>query len=319
LLAAGAGLALGAFNPLLRPLFEHPGLGSLRVPARWILLSVWALWMSACVGWKSLRTSAVRASLLQGALAALLLADLVAWDSPFLYSQDPARYLAVSPVVAQLRASGQRFATAPDIPNPNKGMLYRLPNVTGYEAFYLAGAALHASRAQGEASADGSRTSIRRPEAFKDVSLRWYLDEHSIAEVKDAQPLVYHAGSKSPDADAPAFTQPTAERWEIVWRPASGVRGPASKTHDAGRTTQDAKTPLIVAQAYYPGWRAWSGDAEVPLEEHAGFLQRIVVAPTAPVHLRFDPWLWTASRWLSVFALVFSLSWIHRYFIPRAS
>lgn len=60
---------------------------------------------------------------------------------------------------------------------------------------------------------------------------------------------------------------------------------------------------MILAQADYPGWKAWSGEREVPIARHDDFLQRISVDSDAPVHLRFDPGLWSACRWLSALAV----------------
>ena len=308
LLALGLFLAFGGRNPMLKALLQLPGLGSLRVPARWVLLMIWGLWLAACAGCRDALARPefrhLRPGLLAAVIAVLTAADLTAWDAKFLYRDDATRYLVSSPMVQRLRVGGQRYATGPDVPNPNKGMLYRLPNVTGYEAFYLAGAATYAAGVQHQASADGSHTYIRDPFAFKGAALRWYLDGKSLTEVKDARALAYE--QDGPDA---AVETPDAEHWNVTLPQRSGT-GPAIGDMRSGPVHPNPppvngrrETGVILAQADYPGWKAWSGEREVPIARHDDFLQRISVDSDAPVHLRFDPGLWSACRWLSALAV----------------
>lgn len=305
LAAAGLFLALGVNNPLFRPWLETPGFGSLRVPARYALLMVWALWMAAAAGWKGLPH--MRAGWrLAAALAAFVALDLGFWQSRFLYAQTAADFLKPGAALEVLRRlPDQRFATSPEIPNPNKGMLYRLPNVTGYEAFYLAGAALYASRAQGVPSADGSRTYIRdfKAPALAALGLRWYVTSDrppGLVPVFDGGEVrVYENPAAGPLARADGggavrLIRTDPESWEM--EVPAGTRA------------------VVAAQADYPGWKAWAGNAPAPLETTAGFLQRVRLPEELReprlVHLRFDPLLWKAAFLATTLALLAALTLI---------
>ena len=54
---------------------------------------------------------------------------------------------------------------------------------------------------------------------------------------------------------------------------------------------------LVLAEVWYPGWRAWLDGIEVPIYR-ADFAFRAVYLPAPGEHtlvMRFDPWLWKAG------------------------
>jgi len=177
-------------------------------------------------------------------------------------------------------------------------MLYRLYNVTGYEAFYLAGAALHASRTQKKPSADASRTYIEdfKAPGFKDVSLRFYLNSQGLHEVPHARPLAYHADTAYLDLQPAEILEMRPERRKLRLPP-----------------QPRASPTLIVAQAFYPGWKAWIDGKPSAVEEHGNFLQKIHIegqdSRRRTLVLRFNPWRWKAAIAFSFICLGAALLW----------
>ena len=207
-----------------------------------------------------------------------------------------------------LSSAGQRIATAPEILAPNKSMLYRIPNATGYEAFYLAPIAFYTSASEAAASADGSRTYVRKwlTPLMSRLSVRYYV---SSTPVPGAEP-VYSRGAtyvyENPAAEplvhgAPAWTMLSPEHWT--------AQAPAEGT-------------IALSQADYPGWKAWvDGRPQAVVSERGMFPQvrppfgeaaraDSPVPPESPprvVHFRFLPETWFIGVWISLASLAFVL------------
>ncbi|MBI4346304.1 MAG: hypothetical protein HY553_05590 [Elusimicrobia bacterium] len=273
LVGTGLFFGFGDNNPGYLALQSVLRLDFLRVPARFGFLIVWGLWLAAAIGWR--RLEPWRRPRVAAALLAATLLDLGLHALPWLRAEDPAKFMGSRPEMARLLASGTRMATHPDILSPNKTMMYRVRNATGYEAFYPARIAFYMFRSEGQAAADGSRTYVRRwdtPEMAA-LGVRFYLTPEKLPGdargTRRGELWVY----ENPDA-APLVSGTTS--WaelspELV---ATEVQGPSA---------------LVVRQAYYPGWRAWHAGTEVPVALAEGLFAMASAPGPGALHLRFAP------------------------------
>ena len=277
LLAAGLALALGEHNPLYPRLEGALGLDFLRVPARFSFLILWGLWLAAALAYA--RVVAPRGPRLKALILAVTLADLCPLAAVWIYAQSPEEFLAPQPEIVRLLRGAPRVATSPDIVAPNKTMLYRVRNATGYEAFYPSRIALYTAKSEGGPAADGSRTYIRKwrsPEMAK-LGVRYYVATSSepgrAAALQRGSTYIYeNAEAKPLAAGAESFAEPTAEH--LVARMPAGA-------------------PLVLHQAMYPGWRAFGSGGERSVILRDGLFPAVAPAPQAwTVHLRFMPDSW---------------------------
>lgn len=315
LAAAGLFFALGENNPLYLFIQKFLWLDFLRVPSRFSFLFLLALWIAAYSGWKAF--CAQKPAGFKAALALLAALDLFFWSGPWIYAQNPAQFLSSDPETLKfLRQRPEyRIATSVEIPAPNKAMMHRLYNATGYEAFYLAPIALYTARSEGAPSADGSRTYIRNwltPEMSK-LSVRYYLSPRPIPGrrpvFQKGSTYLYENPKALPLLQGPAqWKILSPEHWVIETKRGSGlaVRGSLTNNH------RPPTTDLVVSQAYYPGWAAWTDGKKLGLKIRDNlFLSPEPDARDAdrPVHLRFLPGSWFMGLLLSLgagFWMIFS-------------
>ena len=277
LLACALFFALGQNNPAYVPIQKLLRLDFLRVPSRFMIDALLALWLAAAVGWKAFCSK--RKAWLKAALVAAGTADVLLWSLTWIFPQTAANFLASNaPTLQKLRTPGYRFATSPEIASANKAMLYRLPNVTGYEAFYLAPIALYTSRSEGKAAADGSRTYVRnwRTPAMERLAVRYYLEgDGTVLENPRALELVQ--GSST-------WSLSNAERYDVL---------------------ADAPTDVRFAQARYPGWKLWVDGRRTEMTEESGLFPSVHLDGEGPRRLRFVylPSLWFLSVAISILSL----------------
>jgi hypothetical protein len=259
LAAAGAFLAAGRNNPLAGLVGSLPLLGYSRVPARFSLWIVLGILAAAAAGWRSVKSSKAKVF-----LAAFVVLDLGFWAWKSVSFEPAAPLLAPSPLVRDaLAGKPVRFATHPDLANPNKAILYRASNVNGYDAFFLGRFVEFAYRAEGKAAADPSRsylTNIDSPE-LRGLGVIALLEASAngarLSRNSGARPLArleHEGGWRTLDATR----NPDPENWIL-----EGDAGPNSK--------------LVLAVPKYPGWRARLNGEPVETELHDGFVQAIAV------------------------------------------
>ncbi len=293
LIAAGFFLALGQNNPAYAWMQKAFRLDFLRVPARFSLLILWSLWLSAAGAWRDWLQS--KPAWLRLALGLLLLAELAVWDSRWVYALE-APFLEAQPAIAERLRQAPRIATAPDV-SPNKTQLYRVRNATGYEAFYPAPIAFYTARSEKAAAADGSRTYIRRwltPE-MSALSVGCYVSPRPLpgrepAAVFGSTHLYYNPNALALVRGAEAWEELDPEHWVLRASPGS--------------------TPVL-SHAADPGWTAWRSGKRLSVLLEDGFFPRIEAPPEGPsaIHWKFVPtgwrtglllslisWLWLASR-----------------------
>lgn len=293
---AGAGLflALGERNPLYPALSRWLGLGFLRVPGRFSFLIVWALWLSAATGWKELLGDGpARRSRLARVAAALVAVDLAFWSWRWLQPQETRPFLSSNQeLISLLRRGGGRVATAPELPAPDKSLLHRLPDASGYEAFYPAPIAFYTARSERGAAADGSRTYIRR----------WDTPEMSRLAVR------YYVSPERLPGQFPAFA--AAGAW-VYENKAAGpwVEGAAlaARPSDEHWTLRLARAgPVRISQAHYPGWTLWSAGRRLPVRLEDGLFPAANPRPPGPgpwtLHWRFLPRSFFLGLWLTLAA-----------------
>ncbi len=289
LIALGLFIALGESNPawgLVGWAFR-----SLRAPCRFAVLSWWGVLLAAALGWKN---AAARRPRRAAALIAAGLLELLFNARGLVAAQDARPFL--SPERAALAAiePGWRAATDPDLANPNKLAYYRIPNASGYEAFYLAGAARFASLSEGRAAADASRTYLTRidtPE-MEALSVRYLLTTRDLGtplarsgplriyENQRARPLAW----LETDGGPVSVAQPSPERWSL--------RAPAGT--------------LVASFPFYPGWKAWLDGRPVETRPWRDYLTQLDISSPREhsVELRFTPTAWpllvlaTLAAWL---------------------
>jgi hypothetical protein len=301
LIVLGLLLALGGYNPAYRWLMRGP-VGFLRTPSRHLFLCLWGLLLTVGAGllWLE-QTRRLDPSWRAIAFVAAVLPFLV-WDRSFLRSEDASRYLRPNPIVTQkIGGMPWRILTDPGLASPNKAMLYRSMNVGGYEAFYLGSFPAYAARSEGHPAVDASRTYMKRydsPEMSR-LGVAYFLSSDGRLILNPlALPLAYYAdAAERPMQEPLSLSIERPERWVL-----------------RGRRPQGARR-VILAQAFYPGWKAWLNGGEVRLKPWDGFLQNLELSdgilPGSEFNLRldFEPrgWpLWAASSilsWLAWLAL----------------
>ena len=301
LLAAGAWRAGGLFvlGLVLACGSRHPMvMDFLRVPARWLFLSLWGLILaagSAARCWTPRLRPVLKAFVLMAVCV-----ELLAWGRRAVAPQSASSYLAFNPQLARVVGGKPlRILTDPDLANPDKAMLYRAMNVNGYDAFYLAGYPAFVSSSEGRPAADGSRTYARRADSAEMLSAGVAYRLSASGELvpnAGAQPLAYFArGLQRPLKSGVSIGLPRPERWRV-----EGIA-----PWDADR--------LVVSVPSYPGWRAWLGGVQVALEPW-GYFQAVRLPQRSPgvlesLVLDFQPvcWAWGISAafaawliWLAV-------------------
>lgn len=292
LAAAGLFLAWGGNNPAYAFLLKGP-LGWLRTPARYLFLLLWALWLWAAAGWRSISRAGAPGWLRLAAAAACLF-ELGRWDARFLRAEDSRPYLAARADVARaVGAKPFRVLTDPGLASADKTMLYRARNVNGYEAFYLEGFPEYARRSEGRAAVDASRAYLSRYDSpeMRRMAVRTFISASgALVESPGALPLAYFVDAAGrPAAGSVEIDLPRPERWRV-----------------SGAAPKDA-VRLVAAQPLYPGWRSRLDGRPAPLEAWDGWLQSIPLAPRAdgaPFHwtLDFEPTAWPAVAALSILA-----------------
>ena len=285
MIAAGLFLALGANNPLYVRCQSVLALDFLRVPARFSFLILWGLWLAAALGFA--RVARKRGALFKAFLAALTVLDLGVFAARWIYAQEPRDFLAPQPEITRLLRQGPRVATAPEILAADKTMLYRLRNVTGYEAFYPARIAFYTARSEGGPAADGSRTYVRRwrsPEMAK-LGVRYYVatapEPEATAAFQRGQTFIYENPQAGPLATgAESLAEPAPE-------------------HLVARTS--AAVPLILRQQFYPGWRAFAAGKEQRVIIRDGLFPAVAAGEAGrTVHFKFMPESWRLGLLVSL-------------------
>lgn len=306
LMGLGVFLAAGAHNPLYHQILGWTPLGLLRTPARCLFLSFWGLLLAAGAGARWFDKRRLPRWLRLAALIAALI-ELLAWDRRFLRAEDARPYLKPSPALAgRIGGAPWRVLTDPELASPNKTLLYRAMNANGYEAFYLADFPEYAARSEGRAAVDASRSYLRRydsPEMSR-LGVRYFLSaDGSLLTNAGAFPLAYFVDEKrKPLGPPPGLSIERPERWRV-----SGIL-PA----DARR--------LVLAQPFYPGWRAVLNGLSLPLEKWDGLLQAVNLpegfraGEGFELVLDFSPTGW--PLWAS-FSLLSWLVWAIRLRLPR--
>ncbi|MFA5138508.1 MAG: hypothetical protein WC728_04680 [Elusimicrobiota bacterium] len=294
LAAAGVVLALGRFD--LSPA------GLSRVPARFLLLTFWGLFLAAACGAKLVDGKAKPAWRLAAIL--FVLGDLGMPASRYVYAEEPGPKLAADPVVAEaLGGKLVRFASDPELANPNKAMLYRAMNVNGYDAAYLENYTRYVIRSEAPVPAvDPSRTHIRnvRSREMSRLGVGYTLSLTELGgayrrtkaggviyPVPGARPLAFLEGSSEPLE----VESPRAERWIVKGR-ASG-------------------SGLVLAVPSSPGWKARLNGRPVPIRVVDGLLMGIDVpaADAFTAEFTFVPSFWPG---LCLFGAVAWSFWLWR-------
>ena len=293
LILVGVLFALGSYGPLGRA-----GLSILRTPSRWLLLTLWGLVLAAGTGLALAARRGPRG--LSFALLLALAAELLVWDRRYLRSSDASLYLKPNKLFADTVGGARwRLITSPDLANPNKTALYHGRNANGYEAFYLDGYPQYASRSEGVAAADASRTYLSKlatPELDR-LSVMWRVGADGLTTAPAPHPLAYFVYKDGRVISFyPLVTQANPERWRAVgeW-PAGAAR-------------------LVLSQPMYPGWRAWLNRRRAALETWDGLLQSLPRPPgpdRAPFTLELRFWPTAFGLWLAVSALAWA-GWLAR-------
>jgi hypothetical protein len=294
LIAAGIFFGLGENNPLYVPLQKFLGLDFLRVPARFSIVIILGLWLAAISGWRTLWSKAgpwegSRLPMFKMIFLVLASLDLIFWSFPWIYFQNASQIMTTNPaVLSVIRNPAGRIATSPDLPSANKAMLYRIGNVTGYEAFYLAPIAVYTSMSEGQAAADGSRTYIRKWQtpAMARLGLRYYLASEPVAgyapRSHEGPTYIYEDRKAQPIVQG-------AKTWEVR----------SAERYDAW---SDKPGSVVFAQANYPGWKAWVNGTRVPVLDDHGLFPRVELKGSGPwtIHFEFLPGLWFFGVFVSL-------------------
>lgn len=266
--AARAALGLAAAGAFFA---AGPSTALSRVSARFGVWTLWGLWLAAAFGWAVL----ARGNRFSGAaLAALALAQAFVGGADLVGTEPAGPYLAANRAVASsLGGRLERAMTAPDLPNADKTMLYRIMNVNGYAAYYPVRQALFAYAAEGgRPAADPGRLYFSTPDSAGARS----LGVASVIPGPAGAPFARVAGSaalaRTPGGPA-ALSSPRPELWS-----ARGV-GPG---------------PLTFAMPEEPGWRAWVDGRPVRAGVAEGLFLSVDVPPsTFKADFRYQPPGWS--------------------------
>ncbi|MFH2202519.1 MAG: hypothetical protein ABIJ96_05360 [Elusimicrobiota bacterium] len=299
LAAIGVFFAMGSHNPLAGLMQHLPVAGLSRVPARFTLLVFWGLLTAGAGGWLALRRRHRVPPMWKAAALLLVLADAGFWAARFVYAENPEPYLRPNPVMRRELAGRQvRFASSPELANPNKAVLYRAMNVNGYDAFYLDSYTRYAARSERGPAGDPSRTYIRRADSaeMKRLGVAYYLEVNGGMKLR-RQPNAYPLAYIEPAGGAARATQRAPGRWLV--RGAGAVAG----------------ARLILSIPRYPGWRAYVNGGRVPVSLHDGLVQSIAVPAEQPFRADF---LFIPTAWMLLCA-VSAAAWIAwSAFFPRS-
>jgi hypothetical protein len=299
----GLFFSLGENNPLYMSIRGSLGLDFLRVPARFSIVILWALWMGAAITWRTYFSH--KRLFVKCIFIGLTACDLMWWSLPWIYPEDAGNMAPNAEIMQIIHDPNYRYATSPDIPTSNKSMLYRISNLAGYEAFYLAPIAIFTRLSEGQPSADGSRIYIQKWDtpAMAHMAVRHYFasepprslaPRHQVGlmyiyENENAMPIVQ--GAKT-------WQSLSAERWVA---------------------TTDAPGRITFAQADYPGWRAWVNGVPKPKSVQLGLFPSVQCGGTRPctIYFTFQPSSWFLGVWFSLLLLalilVRSLEWLHQW------
>ncbi|MBI5882737.1 MAG: hypothetical protein HZB91_06490 [Elusimicrobia bacterium] len=295
LLFLGLFLAAGGRNPLYRLALEGTPVGYLRTPSRALLLCLLGLVFAA--GGAARAYSRRVPPWARLVVVLLVLADLAWWARPFLRAEDSGPYLAPRPGVAGVIGGKPfRVLTDPALASPNKTMLYRAMNANGYEAFYLAGFARYAARAEGGPAADASRgyiTAFRSPE-MRQAGVAYVIDLNGVRNPtrNECRLASYEGPDCGAQAGLPGLSIERPERWTVQGTMAA----------EGGR--------LVLAQSFYPGWRAFLGRRKLEISKWDGIFQAVSLpAGDFKLKVEFEPTWWkelvllAAAAWLAWLSL----------------
>ncbi|MBI5596319.1 MAG: hypothetical protein HY928_09560, partial [Elusimicrobia bacterium] len=194
---------------------------------------------------------------------------------------------AANRAVAQgLGGRPMRVLTAPELPNADKAMLYRMMNVNGYEAFYPASYAAYAARAEGRPAADPSRVYLsdpRSPELAR-------LGVSAVVPGTDGAPYTMVAGAR-----------------DIARLEGGGALASVSPRPELWRMRGAGAGPLVLSVPGDPGWRAWVDGVPAPVSPFDGLVMSVPVPDgDFTAAFRYAPALWP---WLCAAAVLAWAAW----------
>lgn len=141
--------SFGSYTPIYK-LVQNllPGLNSLRVPARFYFVFLFAAILLMVKGSDRLfsslrglwsRQSQNRHVMIKLFMFLVIFLDLFIWNHKFVFKQDLNQYLSSSAISEFLQLNNNMFRFAGDetTPNQDKSMLHHLYNVNGYDALFL--------------------------------------------------------------------------------------------------------------------------------------------------------------------------------------
>ncbi|MFA6092449.1 MAG: hypothetical protein WCU88_07315 [Elusimicrobiota bacterium] len=284
MVCAGAFFALGGNNPLL-PLEHLPLLGLLRAPARFSFLLFFGLLLCAWAGWRALCEKGRLPHWVKAAVFTAVLLELGGWSVRFVSAEEAREKMAPSQLfVGALAGRVVRFSSSADIASPNKAMMYRAMNISGYEAFYLKGFSAYMSRHGEGGGMDASRFSPQDPAsaALRPLGNAWGLGLQGLRHIPGAAGL-----GLGPEDFAAVVQERSPDQWRVF--------GTASVS---GRA--------FFSMPAYPGWRAWVNGVRSDISVKEDLFQGVEVpAGQWDVCFRFIPRFWM----LWVFISFFSTAW----------
>jgi hypothetical protein len=237
-------LAMGknsVFYPWIWKIFSP-----LRVPARFYFLVLGFMIVSAALFWN--RRISGGKSWIKAALLLLIFIDLYANGKKMVWAQNPADFMMSGGVLSrfskELESAPMPFRIFSDskIANPNKSMLFRVPNVNGYEALWQGSTLRYFFLTQGMESV--STTGLLEVSAEKD-SFKLHAVKYCVSGDSDVRPIL----SPSPFAkgDPEAACRPIG-----IWR-----QGP-NKIISVWKGSSSRTFSAFLSEAFYPGWEAWT-------------------------------------------------------------
>jgi hypothetical protein len=240
----------------------------------------------------------------------LLVADLFAFGMGYnpvcsrdvVSQQNPAvehlRSVAGDERIMPLNPSWSLYNTPPAVWPPNASMLYGLYDVQGYDSLYTRYYKDFADGLQGEDSSPIENGNI--------IFFKHYSPEAAdLARfIISAQPIEDPRLLLVSQDGVWIYENPEAMPFAAV------TNGEVHVTHrGANRVEMDvsADTPgkLTVAQTYYPGWKAYVGGKETPVERNEQIFQQVdMPAGEHNVVLSFEPGSVRAGYWLAAFGML---------------
>lgn len=217
----------------------------LRVPARFYFLFLFLMTVSAALCWNR-RISGGKPAL-KAILILLIFLDLYANGKKMVWSQDPALFMKPGGTLGRFSqelapaAMPFRIFTGSGIGNPNKAMLFRVPNANGYEALWQGSAFRYFLLSQGIRSVSTTGFLDVSPDhaAFKRHAVKYY-----VAGALDIRPVPAPFPFSKGD---PKVADPVLARRQ----------GP-NKIVSVWRGSQAGTFPAFLSEAFYPGWEAWT-------------------------------------------------------------